>query len=132
MLSSWSHYFSATVNAEVAARVQQLADTFAATCMAQRHFVVQRMEGNDILAADPRMLAFEFIFSIMLRKSQVRLVRLFADSVARNESKCHQMIMSSGPLHRQDDAQFAEGTTLAAADADLYHLLAVAAAFFYR
>ena len=96
MLSSWSHYFSATVNAEVAARVQQLADTFAATCMAQRHFVVQRMEGNDILAADPRMLAFEFIFSIMLRKSQVRLVRLFADSVARNESKCHQMIMGAG------------------------------------
>ena len=96
MLSSLSNYFSPTVNTDVAARVQQLADTFAGTCMAQRHFVTQRMEGNDILAADPRMLAFEFIFSIMLRKSQVRLVRLFVDSVARKESKCHQMIMGAG------------------------------------
>ena len=96
MLSSLTNYFAPTVDADVAARVQQLADTFAGTCMAQRHFVVQRMEGNDILAADPRMLAFEFIFSIMLRKSQVRLVRLFVDSVTRNESKCHQMIMGAG------------------------------------
>ena len=45
---------------------------------------------------DPRYLVFEFAYSLLLRQSQVSLLRQFRDSVRAGRSLCHQMIMGAG------------------------------------
>jgi hypothetical protein len=45
---------------------------------------------------DPRFLAFEFMFSILLRERQVQMVRWFVDNVNRGESRVQQMLMGQG------------------------------------
>ena len=48
------------------------------------------------LRYDPRMLVFEFLFNILLRESQVKLLEVFMDRAAGGRSVCHQMIMGEG------------------------------------
>ena len=45
---------------------------------------------------DPRLLAFEFIHNIILRKSQVDLINTFKQKIKSQQSTCHQMLMGSG------------------------------------
>jgi Ca2+-binding EF-hand superfamily protein len=45
---------------------------------------------------DPRFLVFEFTWNIMLRKSQVAMVRDFADNIRAGKSIVKQMIMGAG------------------------------------
>ena len=45
---------------------------------------------------DPRLLAFEFIHNIILRKSQVELINTFKQKIKSQQSTCHQMLMGSG------------------------------------
>ena len=50
-----------------------------------------------MLVFDPRFLVFEFIYNILLRAPQVRLVRSFMASLdGKNASHCEQMIMGGG------------------------------------
>jgi len=48
------------------------------------------------LVYDPRFLVFEFTWNIILRESQVKLVREFMDSLRNNRSLVKQMIMGAG------------------------------------
>ena len=45
---------------------------------------------------DPRFLVFEFTSNIMLRNSQIKLVRRFIDAYHQGGSLCHQLIMGAG------------------------------------
>ncbi len=45
---------------------------------------------------DPRFLVFEFTWNILLRESQVALVREFMDALKNNRSLVKQMIMGAG------------------------------------
>ena len=45
---------------------------------------------------DPRLLVFEFSSNLILRSSQVKLIRKFIGSFERGESLCHQLIMGAG------------------------------------
>ncbi|CAJ1349250.1 unnamed protein product [Effrenium voratum] len=59
----------------------------------ERHFIEPR--GSEV-SYDPRLLVFEFLCNIMLRKSQVHLVRAFASSAEAGRSVCQQMLMGEG------------------------------------
>ena len=45
---------------------------------------------------DPRFLLFEFTANMMLRDSQIRLVRRFVRAFENGDSLCHQLIMGAG------------------------------------
>ena len=45
---------------------------------------------------DPRLLVFEFLFDIMLRETQVRILGAFLYSAKVGRSMTHQMIMGDG------------------------------------
>ncbi|CAK0887697.1 unnamed protein product [Prorocentrum cordatum] len=45
---------------------------------------------------EPRLLVFEFLFNVLLRKSQVKLLDTFMRSAESGKSVCHQMIMGEG------------------------------------
>jgi hypothetical protein len=45
---------------------------------------------------DPRFLLFEFTANMMLRDSQIRLVRRFVQAFESGGSLCHQLIMGAG------------------------------------
>ena len=45
---------------------------------------------------DPRLLIFEFIHNVLLRKAQVQLIRQFQAAIKSGASRCHQMIMGAG------------------------------------
>lgn len=62
----------------------------------ERHFMKTSTSNPNFIEFDPRYLVFEFTYSIMLRKSQVILVNKFLDSLRKNQSMCHQMIMGAG------------------------------------
>jgi hypothetical protein len=57
----------------------------------KRHYM-----STDRNTFDPRLLAFEFIHSIVLRKSQVELINTFKQKIKSKQSTCHQMLMGSG------------------------------------
>ena len=50
----------------------------------------------DSVTFDPRLLVFEYIFDIILRKMQVELVSNFVDHANSAQSMIHQMIMGAG------------------------------------
>jgi len=51
---------------------------------------------DTVVQYDPRFLVFEFTWNIMLRKSQVAMVRDFADNIRAGKSIVKQMIMGAG------------------------------------
>ena len=71
-----------------------LADTLASTLAGKRYYVDQASPGYyDI---DPRFLLFEYCHGLLLRNSQVQLVRKLMDDMNAGRSVCHQMIMGAG------------------------------------
>eukprot|EP00929_Paragymnodinium_shiwhaense_P044942 TRINITY_DN23026_c0_g1_i2.p1 TRINITY_DN23026_c0_g1~~TRINITY_DN23026_c0_g1_i2.p1 ORF type:complete len:4431 (+),score=980.35 TRINITY_DN23026_c0_g1_i2:153-13445(+) len=56
-----------------------------------------KLSGNSLMF-DPRLLTFEFLFDIMLRGEQVKLLIAFMQSAlnGKGQSLCHQMIMGAG------------------------------------
>ena len=57
-------------------------------------------EANGLTAAvafDPRLLVFDYLFGLMLRKSQVDLIQTFVDAtITKQRSIVHQMLMGQG------------------------------------
>jgi hypothetical protein len=54
-------------------------------------------EEGEKLVYDPRLLVFEFMQNIVLRKAQVGLIRQFRDDcIQGGSSRCHQMLMGAG------------------------------------
>jgi Protein of unknown function (DUF3638)/Protein of unknown function (DUF3645) len=85
---------SQSLSADSARNIELLSSSLAKLLSVKRHFVTR--DDNDILEFDPRFLVFEYVFNIVLRKQQVRLVHTFVDAALRNESMVHQMIMGAG------------------------------------
>lgn len=78
-------------NGELAASLQ--ARAVAVQLGEERHLVSQ--SGRDVVF-DPRLLVFEFLCNIMLRKSQVELIHAFMASAQAGTSVCQQMLMGEG------------------------------------
>lgn len=55
-----------------------------------------RGQPENCLQLDPRFLAFEFIHNIILRGSQIELIKKFMNAAQQGNSMCHQMIMGAG------------------------------------
>jgi len=72
------------------------AQTLAASLSACRHYVVPDSSKKGVFQIDPRFLLFEFSHGILLRKSQVTLVRKLIQNIRDGKSVCHQMIMGAG------------------------------------
>ena len=76
-----------------------MARELAAQLSAKRSFItIERdMQGKTMrLRYDPRLLVFEFMQNIVLRKSQVELIEQFKVAIAQGSSRCHQMLMGAG------------------------------------
>jgi hypothetical protein len=77
-------------------------DQLAALLTTQRHYLqidpATEHSTTQAYTYDPRFLVFEFTYALILRKSQVTLVREFMESVQGREvgAMCHQMIMGAG------------------------------------
>ena len=52
--------------------------------------------GGGVTVLDPRYLAFEFTYDIVLRKAQVELLAQITSSVRSGHSTCRQMLMGGG------------------------------------
>ena len=75
--------------------VFMLSKSVAAQLTTRRFYVRKDDAGN--LAYDPRLLVFEFMQDIVLRKAQVELIFQFRDQcIDGGESRCHQMLMGAG------------------------------------
>jgi len=67
--------------------------------MCSRFFVGPPSDESPVgsaLVYDPRFLVFEFIYNIVLRKSQVELIHTFIVALKEGRSPVHQMIMGAG------------------------------------
>ncbi|KAJ1425171.1 hypothetical protein B484DRAFT_93375, partial [Ochromonadaceae sp. CCMP2298] len=71
-----------------------LSETLAVTLANRRHYSAQLGVGT--FEVDPRFLLFEFSHGLVLRQSQVTLVRRLLADMAAGTSVCHQMIMGAG------------------------------------
>lgn len=71
-----------------------LSETLAVTLAMKRHYSNQITSG--VFEVDPRFLLFEFSHGLLLRLSQVQLVRQLLHDMRNNKSVCHQMIMGAG------------------------------------
>ena len=80
--------------ATVRKELSSLTDNLAATLLAKRFFM--KMTSSDSFEIDPRFLLFEFSHGILLRESQVVLIRKLLGEVNDGRSVCHQMIMGAG------------------------------------
>ena len=73
------------------------AQALSEELMAKRHHATQsRSDGSNVIHLDPRLLVFEFLFDLMLRESQVRILGTFLSSARHGQAMCHQMIMGDG------------------------------------
>ena len=65
--------------------------------MVERHYVDSTEDAGAITHVyDPRFLLFEFTWNILLRKSQVRMVRDYIHNILHGQSAVKQMIMGAG------------------------------------
>lgn len=71
-----------------------LSEVLALTLANKRHYAVEVGAGQ--YQIDPRYLLFEFSHGILLRLSQVTLVRQLLEDMQNGKSVCHQMIMGAG------------------------------------
>jgi hypothetical protein len=67
----------------------------AASLLTARHFFDKSSDG-DALSFDPRLLLFEFVHGIVLRRAQVALVSEFVSSVRTDKPLVRQMLMGGG------------------------------------
>eukprot|EP00906_Rhabdomonas_costata_P026113 RCo037232 len=84
--------------ADILAQVSELVRAVACT----RHIFVPVTEKGGggghptAFTYDPRLLVFEFVNNVILRKGQVDLVRRLTSSVKKHSSICTQMLMGEG------------------------------------
>lgn len=71
-----------------------LSETLAVTLAMKRHYTNEITSG--VYEVDPRFLLFEFSHGLLLRLSQVQLIRQLLLDMRNNKSVCHQMIMGAG------------------------------------
>ena len=64
-------------------------------CTRRGYPTVESGESSTV-SYDPRFLLFEFTANMMLRDSQIRLVRRFVQAFESGGSLCHQLIMGAG------------------------------------
>ena len=69
------------------------ARTLSEELLARRHH--SRVQ-EQLVRFDPRLLVFEFLFDIMLRETQVRILGTFLHNAKVGRSMTHQMIMGDG------------------------------------
>lgn len=74
--------------------ILSLCDTLATTLTFRRFYSIELSQGSFEL--DPRFLLFEFCHNLILRESQVKLVRKLLGEMNDGRSVCHQMIMGQG------------------------------------
>ena len=74
--------------------IQLKAATLSQMLTAERQCVYPAGSGE--LTVDPRLLCFEYIHNLLLRKAQHGLIANFISSAKAGNSLCHQMIMGSG------------------------------------
>jgi len=95
MSDAWTRAASsAAVDEQRASALSLKSKKLASMLFESRHYFDVRDDGS--ASFDPRMLAFEFIHSIVLRRSQVQLLDEFKDRIRDGASTCHQMLMGSG------------------------------------
>ena len=70
-----------------------LSENLAAT-LASRRFYVSQVDAATF-EVDPRFLLFEFCHGLLLRNSQVQLVRKLMGEMERGVSVCHQVTAAS-------------------------------------
>lgn len=73
----------------------QLKANVLASQLAMKRWFMEKQAGAGVIF-DPRMLYFEFAHDILLRQSQVVLVKSFMQTASERGSTCHQMIMGAG------------------------------------
>ena len=61
----------------------------ATTLTAKREYCINLKTGS--YEIDPRLLLFEFCHSLLLRKSQVQLIRKLLEDINSGRSVCHQV-----------------------------------------
>jgi hypothetical protein len=69
------------------------AFNFIQILLSQRHYVTQDHVSS---VYDPRFLAFEFAYTLLLRKQQIELIHSFLQAVKEKKSLCHQAVMGAG------------------------------------
>eukprot|EP01012_Entosiphon_sulcatum_P004402 TRINITY_DN11719_c0_g1_i1.p1 TRINITY_DN11719_c0_g1~~TRINITY_DN11719_c0_g1_i1.p1 ORF type:complete len:3283 (+),score=530.28 TRINITY_DN11719_c0_g1_i1:870-9851(+) len=74
------------------------ASLVAQAVACRRHYVEKKdISAQDcVLEYDPRLLVFEFAHNLVLRESQVRLIRQITAAASSGKSACHQMLMGQG------------------------------------
>lgn len=86
------------LDAVIAGRIRKellsLSENLAITLANKRHYSQQISAG--VFELDPRFLLFEFSHGLLLRLSQVQLIRTLLSDMQQNKSVCHQMIMGAG------------------------------------
>eukprot|EP01087_Luapelamoeba_hula_P004848 TRINITY_DN1482_c0_g1_i1.p1 TRINITY_DN1482_c0_g1~~TRINITY_DN1482_c0_g1_i1.p1 ORF type:complete len:4317 (-),score=602.49 TRINITY_DN1482_c0_g1_i1:51-13001(-) len=80
-------------NPTLFAGLLQKGESLATNLATKRHYIDK---GDDQWKYDPRFLVFEFTWNIMLRRSQVLLVREFISNLKMGKSMVRQMIMGAG------------------------------------
>ena len=81
----------ATKRAIICKELLSSSTNLAATLAAKRHFVSKCDGRDDVFDIDPRFMIFEFCHNILLRKSQVDLVRKLISEMSHGRSVCHQV-----------------------------------------
>jgi hypothetical protein len=84
----------ATNNERLYKELSALTELLAATLVNRRDYSKKLNDG--LFDIDPRFLLFEFCHGMMLRPSQVVLVRKLIKDIRAGRSVCHQMIMGAG------------------------------------
>jgi hypothetical protein len=85
---------SASVDNSSKTKLQLRASAVAALLSAKRSYTEKHAQG---FSFDPRFMVFEFLHNLMLRGSQVQLVRDFCSAISSGEGgSCHQLIMGAG------------------------------------
>lgn len=85
-----NRYFVSSAEQQAVAKVTAPADHIDVTAVAAA------ARAHQTLVYDPRFLLFEFTWNILLRESQVILIREFMDALANGRSLVKQMIMGAG------------------------------------
>ena len=89
LLKNFQDATSEIIKTRIRKELLSLADTLAATIANKRHFSRKLAPGRYEL--DPRFLLFEYCHGLLLRQSQVVLIRRLMDDMASNRSVCHQV-----------------------------------------
>lgn len=94
--STTSDVADLTISRKELVRLELLVTSLATTLDTARHYVDLQESSSVCAVYDPRFLAFEFAYSIILREEQISLINTFVASVMQKRSLCHQAVMGAG------------------------------------